>query len=111
MFPRPDLAGMQFPPYQQVTPTFKAGDAGTITIGLNAEYLLALARALAVSKKAAVVELTIKLPKVTKVTDAWDPEERQNMTEHLVLDHMLDPIVVKTSFSSDAIGVLMPARV
>jgi hypothetical protein len=89
-FPRTDRG--QFPPTEQVIPAYKRGTDGTLTVGLNVKYLLALAEALGADKKHPVVHITIQIP--TKGAD------------------MLDPYVVTTSCGRDeAFGVLMPTRV
>jgi DNA polymerase III sliding clamp (beta) subunit (PCNA family) len=92
--PRPtvDACG-EFPPYEQVIPAYKAGDEGTITIGLNAAYLLDLVRAIGSEKKLA--EITIKLP------------EKDDAGKFKA---MLDPVVVNGSVAG-GVGVLMPFRI
>ena len=84
----------QFPPYEQVMPEYRQGDAGTITIGLNAGYLHDLMQALG-SPKSGIVSLTIPV----------------KVGEDGKLDAGLEPIVVGTSNAGGAVGVLMPARV
>jgi len=70
--------GIAFPPLhasESVFPSYKSGDAGTVTFGLNAEYLLRVAHALGQGKpktnRHAVVHLTVKLP--TEGTDMLCP--------------------------------------
>ncbi len=82
-FPRP--SGFTFPPYEAILPKYKRGDDGTLTIGLNASYLRALADA--IGAKDGNIAITINLK---------DPAH--------------DPFVVTCDADPRAIGVLMPVR-
>ncbi len=72
-------ARLDFPPYEQVIPSYKPGDHNTITIGLNADLLAKLQRAIG----AETVTLTFPAK-----------------------NGMLDPIVVNAG--KEAFGVIMP---
>lgn len=90
--PRTDASGAKFPPWQQVVPSYKRGDAGTITIGISAKYLLDMAKAIgADAKKNYQVAVTIALP-------AKGAKE------------VLAPYVVTVSNDAEAFAVIMPCR-
>ena len=77
-----------FPPYDKVIPNYSGRT--TVTVCLDAKYLLELCRALGGSAKDHTrVRLTFPIPDEGKV--------------------MLDPIVVEYG-GSDAVGILMPSR-
>ena len=79
---------MSFPPYDKVIPNYNGRT--TVTVGLDAKYLLEICQALGGSTKDGTsVRLTFPLP-----DDGKD---------------MLDPIVVEYGHS-DAVGILMPSR-
>jgi hypothetical protein len=80
-------AKMAFPPHRQVTPNVATMER-PVTIALNAEYLLAIAKAIGAADK--------KGNKGVEITfDAADP---------------LSPIIVQDDSAGDAYGVLMPRR-
>lgn len=109
-FPRPGALGVGFPPYEAVIPGYRQGDAGTVTVGIDAALLLELAKTLGAHKTTqgcALVHLTIKLPDVTYRPDIIPVREE---TEHLVLGEMLDPMVVSVG-NDPAVGIIMPVRI
>jgi hypothetical protein len=77
----------QFPPYKQVMPTFKRGDMGTVTFGINPLLLVALARAAGNESSHPLVTLTLK-----------------------ITDEMLDIILVDPRGSKGVEAAVMPAR-
>jgi hypothetical protein len=95
--PRPnDLPS--YPPYEQVLPGHRMGSPDTITICINAELLLDLAKAIGNTVKSGTfASLTFPIP---SREESVNPE-----TGH---KDMLDPIAVK-GFDG-AIGVIMPCR-
>jgi len=97
IFPR--VVGGHFPPIDAVIPTYKQGSDGTLTIGLDAKYLLELAKALGADKSRPTVHLTIQLPTRDKAG--------------VCSNEVLDPYVVTVGPSKldGAFGVLMPCRV
>jgi DNA polymerase III sliding clamp (beta) subunit (PCNA family) len=83
-FPRPTLEGCSnFPPYQQVIPSYDERAPNVSVITFNAAYLAEMAKAMGAGKSAIVT---------------------------LVFEGPLDPIRVIAGSGSEAIGVLMPAR-
>ncbi len=76
-----------FPPYDKVIPNYS--NRTTVTVGLDAKYLLELCQAMGGNAKVATVRLTFPIPDEGKV--------------------MLDPIVVEYGVS-EAIAILMPSR-
>ena len=85
-FPRPSDSA-QFPPWRQIVPQGKPGDAGTMTFGFNARLLLEVAKGIGAAENH--VQVTIPLP------------DRD--------DDFLEPILV-TGTDPDTFGVLMPVR-
>lgn len=83
--PRPKV---DFPPYEQVVPSYRPGTGGTVTIAFNARYLHELAQALGTEH----VELTFKVVRAGA--------------------RIVDPIIVGRNGSryeaKDPLGVLMP---
>jgi hypothetical protein len=96
-FPRPDMAGMSYPPIDQVIPEYRKGTEGTLTIAFSVDLLAKLAAAIGANDKTTIIEMTIKLP----------PTEGKD--KGLVRD----PLVIKSSNGADpaALGILMPCRV
>ena len=91
--PRTDAGGAQFPPWEQVVPSYKEGDEGTITIGISAKYLLDMAKAIGADvRKNYQVAVTIALPSA-KAKDKT----------------ILEPYVV-TASGSEAFAIIMPCR-
>lgn len=88
--PRPDDAALSFPPYEKVIPDYSNRE--TVTIGLNAKYLLDICKALGGGAGNVTVSLTF--PPAAEGQD------------------MLDPIKVELVVASkpDGVAVLMPAR-
>jgi hypothetical protein len=90
-FPRPSHDTWKFPPYEQVVPSFKAGDKGVFEVSFNPELLLDLVKALggaAGGKRSPIVTLTIK------AGDGYNP---------ILVD-------VGASKGPRDIGILMPCR-
>ncbi len=93
--PRAENIGPNFPPWRQVLPSYKAGDEGTITIGISADLLITLAKALGENKGNTPHEVTLTFPSPGLADRYAD----------------LDPIVVQAVKADEAIGVIMPVRV
>lgn len=88
IMPRPTSKN-SFPPYDRVIPNYDNRD--TITVALDAKYLMELCQALGGNAKdGTAVSLTFPLP-----TDG---------------DAMLDPFVVDRSAGSEAVAILMPVN-
>jgi hypothetical protein len=85
-FPRDKT--VQFPPIDQVIPSYKKGDKGTVTFGVNAHYLATLAKAL--GSDTGVIQITIKIENGTT----------------------LDPLLVSRDVGhKDEVALVMPCRV
>lgn len=111
-FPRPRLDGLSFPPIDEVIPSYKKGDEGTVTIGLDVELLMGLARAIGAGGKkkgARLVYLTIKLPAAKGLDPDEDEPVLKRPSEYQYGD-MLDPIIVGGGVTGEEIALLMPVR-
>lgn len=82
--------GVTYPPYETVFPSFKKGDKGTVTFGVNPHYLVALLRAAGGDGTySPLLEITVNVTK-----------------------EMLDPIRVVAAYGDrDCEMVVMPGRV
>lgn len=84
------MGPMTFPKWREVVPTWKEGDPGTVTIGLNAAFLRDIARALGARRN--MVRITVSL----------EAMERQEVILVRALDASED--------GDGAYGLLMPCR-
>lgn len=83
---------VKYPTWEQVVPPWKHGDQGTVTIGVNPHYLVALMRAAGDQSRRGLVALTFKLPRKGK--------------------DMLDPIRVVAEYGDrECEMIVMPGRV
>lgn len=86
IFPRPEMNETDYPPYAAVKPSWKRGDPGVLTLGINPRLLLDTA--LAVGRNGDI-EISILVPQDGKT--------------------MLEPIIIHGLETAE--GLIMPCRV
>lgn len=99
----------EYPRWEAVVPTFKAGDPGTATVTFDPE-LLAKVAACMTSADLAGVSITFRLGYVPAVTKrALKPGEAPPPLDMTRAD--VSPILVRAAATPDAVGVVMPMEV